>query len=214
MTCRRIETQLDDYLDGALEAEVEAGLVSHAQECSDCERALARAESLRRVLAQLPVQGPSPSFFEKALNAAARQRTRAEAKSIAPVWYAGAVAAGLAALAVVGLLGTPAEEPAAPTQGLAQVAMAVEETRTINLVFASDEALEDVSLTVELPEGVELANYPGQGRVLWSTRLQAGKNVLPLELVALGGTGGELVATMRRDDKEKVFRVNIAVLMG
>lgn len=214
MTCRRIETQLDDYLDGILDAPVGAELLSHAQACSDCARALARASSLRGVLAALPVEGPAPEFFERALGAALRQQPAAKPISLAPAWYAGAVAAGLAAIAVFGLLGNPVDETAAPGQGVAQVAMAIEEMRTINLVFASDEALEDVSLTVDLPEGVELANYPGRGRVLWSTRLQAGKNVLPLELVALGGTGGELVATMRRDDKEKVFRINIAVSMG
>jgi anti-sigma factor RsiW len=217
MTCRRIETQLDDYLDGALDSGARAAVEQHAADCIDCGSLLERATALKGIVAALPVDGPDPDFFDEALRQAALQSEQAKPRPIARGWYAGAIAAGLATIAIVGML-VNGTDTAPPAQGLpagvAQVAMAVEESRTINLVFASEEALESVSLTVELPEGVELANYPGKDRVLWSTRLQAGKNVLPLELVALGGTGGELVATMRRDGKEKVFRVNIAVLMG
>lgn len=213
MTCRQIETQLDEYLDGMLEGGAKADLERHASECDHCGRTLARAKALKETLTQLPVEGPAIGFFDEALRRAAETQPAARPKTSVAGWYAGAIAAGIAVVAMTGLLVNQVE-PVTPTQGVAQVAMAVEETRTINLVFASHEALEQVSLTVELPAGVELANYPGQDRVLWSTRLQPGNNVLPLELVAVGGTGGELVATMRRDGKEKVFRVNIAVEMG
>jgi len=213
MTCRHIETQLDEYLDGTLDAGAKTAIEQHAADCDQCGSLLTRASALKGTLAALPMEGPSPEFFEQALRVAAEQSRTAKPKSIAAGWYAGALAAGLATIAIVGMLSSNVG-PVPPVQGVAQVAMAVEERRTINLLFASEEALESVSLTVELPAGVELANYPGQDRVLWSTRLQAGNNVLPLQLVALGGTGGELVATMRRDGKEKVFRVNIAVSMG
>jgi hypothetical protein len=213
MTCRNTETQLDEYLDGTLDGDASRALERHANECSDCGRSLDQAVALKATLADLPVEGPTAGFFDEALRVTAAQSQQVERSKVAPVWYAGALAAGLAAIVLVSLLGNPVA-PVAPAQGVAQVAMAIEETRTINLVFASDEALEGVSLTVLLPDGVELASYPGQDRVLWSTQLRPGKNVLPLELVALGGTGGELVATMRRDGKEKVFRVNIAVLTG
>lgn len=213
MTCRQIETQLDEYLDGMLEGRAKADLERHTSECNDCARTLARATALKEKLTLLPVEGPAVGFFDEALRRAADSQQTAKPKASVAGWYTGAIAAGIAAIAMVGLLVNPVE-PVTPPQGVAQLAMAIEETRTINLVFASEEALEQVSLTVELPAGVELANYPGQDRVLWSTRLQPGNNVLPLDLVALGGTGGELVATMRRDGKEKVFRVNIAVEMG
>jgi predicted anti-sigma-YlaC factor YlaD len=220
MTCRRIENQLDDYLDrtpgdGTLGAEALTAIERHVADCRDCARLLERAASLKGALAALPVEGPRPGFFEEALAAAEGSRA-ATRKRIWRAWHVGALAAGLAAAAIVVLSTTNLEQidPAAPAVGIAQVALAIEEAQTINLVFASEEALEGVSLTVDLPPGVELARYPGQERVRWSTRLQAGKNVLPLELVAHGGTGGELVATMRRDGKEKVFRVSIDIQMG
>lgn len=212
MTCRRIEPDLDAWLDGELDAEAKSLLERHASECADCHRLIERATKLRNVLAGLEVEGPDAGFFDEALTVAASSGTRRENPAVSRR-YLGAIAAGFAAIAIVGVL-VDRIEPETPVAGIAQVALAVEETRTINLVFASDQALDSVSLTVDLPDGIELARYPGQDRVEWSTRLQSGKNVLPLELVALGGNGGELVATMRQDGKEKVFRVSIAVLMG
>ncbi|MDX1562768.1 MAG: zf-HC2 domain-containing protein [Gammaproteobacteria bacterium] len=210
MTCRRIESQLDDYLDGELDADAAASLERHARQCGRCGQVLADAKALGRTLAALPVEAPSAGFFDEALATAARP---AAAKPKATRrWYVGAIAAGIAVAAFVGLIVNdidPAREPA----GIADVALSVHETRTIHLVFASEQALDDVSLTVELPAGVELASYPGQQRVRWSTALVAGNNVLPLELIAIGGDGGELVATMQQSEQQKVFRVNIAVLM-
>jgi hypothetical protein len=216
MTCRQIENQLDDYLDGTLEPAALTAVESHAAECVDCARLISRGEAVKGALAAMPVEGPRPGFFEQALAAAANQPVASRPKRMLQAWRVSAIAAGLAAAAIVVLLTTNTDqvEREAPAAGMAQVALAVEEARTINLVFASAEALEGVSLTVELPPGVELQRYPGRERVQWSTRLQPGKNVLPLELVAHGGTGGELVATMRRDGKKEVFRVSIAVAMG
>ena len=73
-------------------------------------------------------------------------------------------------------------------------------------------AVNGVSLTVALPDGVELTEYRGLDEVSWTTRLQAGKNVLPLQLVAIGGSGGELVARLQHEGDEKVFTVNVAVI--
>ena len=88
------------------------------------------------------------------------------------------------------------------------------ESHTVNLVFASADALDDVSLTVDLPEGVQLSGYENRRQVQWNTRLQAGKNVLPLELVAVDGRGGQLVARLRHSDKEKIFTVNVTIIPG
>jgi len=126
------------------------------------------------------------------------------------VRHMGALAAGIAVLVVGGLfLQNPELTSSDPVTG---VSMAVHETRTINLVFASATELEGVSLTVALPDGVELADYRGLDRVSWTTRLQAGKNVLPLELVAIGGSGGELVARLQHEGDEKVFTVRVGVI--
>ena len=87
-------------------------------------------------------------------------------------------------------------------------------TRSVNLVFNSATAVEDVLLVVDLPMGVELAAYPGRMQIRWATSLQAGNNRLPLELIAVDGMGGEIVATLQSEGTEKVFRIDVEVFDG
>jgi hypothetical protein len=89
------------------------------------------------------------------------------------------------------------------------VEMAANEDRTVNLVFTSTEPVAEASLSVELPPGIELLGYPGQSQVRWSTRLDAGNNILPVTLVARGPVTGQIVARLRQGEQEKVFRVHI-----
>lgn len=210
MSCERITAELDDYLDEAIAPDARWELEAHLQYCESCRAILTRARRLQRALSAFPVQEPSPGFFDRALAEAARERTEPAQPGRWSMRQAGALAAGIAVLVVGGLLLHNPE----PTGGDAVngVSMVVHETRTINLVFASATDLEGVSLTVALPDGVELAEYRGLAEVSWTTRLQAGKNVLPLELVAIGGSGGELVARMRHEGDEKVFTVRVAVI--
>jgi hypothetical protein len=133
-----------------------------------------------------------------------------------PHWAVGAFAAACAAsVLTIALIGP---FPAAPlgdsSPDFPVVAMTVDQPRTINLVFASNSALEDVSLLVELPEGVELAGYAGRREVLWRTSMQAGKNVLPLDLVARESASGEIVARLQHGDRERIFRVFVSAAAG
>ena len=91
------------------------------------------------------------------------------------------------------------------------VTLTIGEPRTINLVFAARASLPDVEFTVDLPEGVELAERPGQRRVEVRSALAAGDNALPLTLVARAGSGGQLAAQLRHRDGRKVFVVDVTV---
>ena len=207
MNCKEIDAELEAYLDAELPPGPRAAFRAHVAACEVCRCRVEQAERLQRTLAALPVPGPSEGFYERALAAAARPR-----RSQRWVGWAAGIAAAIALLAVVPMLERTA--PPAPVSGVPAVTLALNETRTLNLVFSSAEALTDVSLDVDLPEGVELAAYPGRREVRWTTALKPGKNVLPLALVASEGQGGELVATMRHDGTEKTFRVSVAVMPG
>lgn len=222
MICELLNTQLDDYLDGELAPAVREELDGHLPHCEACRAVVARARQLQQALGAYPVSGPTPDFFDRALAIAraSENRESGSSASAAPRWTTGrigALAAGVAVFIVTGLLLQNPQlngpNPAAGDTGaMAGVSMAMHETRTVNLVFSSAAELQDVSLTVDLPAGVELAGYMGLDHVRWSTRLQAGKNVLPLELVAIGGSGGELVARLQHEGEEKVFTVSVAVI--
>jgi len=92
------------------------------------------------------------------------------------------------------------------------VTMALEEPRTVNLVFSSAEALANATMTVMLPPGVEIEGFQGQREITWMTSLKEGKNVLPLTLIATTPHGGELLATLQHEDDDRLFRVQVTVI--
>jgi hypothetical protein len=91
------------------------------------------------------------------------------------------------------------------------VVLVVGVPHTVNLAFTSRRIYDDVELTIDLPAGIELLGRAGLRRVVWETSLVAGDNLLPLELVAQEGRGGQLAARLRHKDGQKTFVVEITV---
>jgi hypothetical protein len=92
-----------------------------------------------------------------------------------------------------------------------RVTLAPAEPRVVNLLFTSRTPFAAVRFTVDLPAGVELSGRAGVRRVTWSAPLAAGNNLLPLELVARPGGGGQLAARLQHGGAQKTFVVDIAV---
>ena len=210
MICNRIKPQLDDYLDGHLSEADARALNEHLGGCTDCRQTAERARALHAALQAYPVSGPSPGFYERALTKAQEGSESGRERRSWSLGATGALAASVTVLLVAGLLLKSPD--LTPSDAIPGVSMAMHETRTVNLVFSSGEALRSVSLTVDLPPGIELSGYAGRDQITWTTRLQAGRNVLPLELVALGDEGGELVARLQHEGKEKIFKISVAVI--
>ncbi len=140
----------------------------------------------------------------------ARQRPKpTTAQRIVGFAFMGAFALTILTVVLTGLnVQSPRARRALETPS---VDLTLGEPRTINLVFASRAALDDVELTVDLPPGIELATRPGDRRVVSRTALAAGDNALPLTLVARDGAGGQLAARLRAADDRKVFVVDVRV---
>jgi len=165
---------------------------------------------LRALLKDYPMPQAAAGFFEQALVRATHQGSRQQRNRWIMTGFGSAVAAGLVLWMIGGFLLTtpdlPVAEPAIPN-----ITMTLQEPRTINLVFASAERLDAATLTVSLPEGVEMSGFPGQREITWQTSLNAGKNLLPLKLIATSPMGGEVYATLRHDDRGRTFRLRIDV---
>ena len=93
--------------------------------------------------------------------------------------------------------------------GLPAVQMTVGARREVNLVFTSSAAAGEVSLSLTLPEGIDLLDYEGERSVRFRTRLEAGNNILPLTLVASQPAAGQLVARLAHGGGEHVFRIRV-----
>jgi hypothetical protein len=209
MNCEQQLSDLDPYLDAELDPRRTAEFEAHAAQCQDCGRRLAQARRLARALAADPVAGPSEEYTQRALTQA---RKRQRPPRIVAAGFVAAFSASIVTLIYTGLMvGAPNRDA---DEVLPVIAMSLAEPRTVNLVFAADMALDDVSLRVDLPRGIELLGYEGERQVRWSTHLQAGKNVLPLQLRATDALGGFLTARLRYEDEEKVFRINVSVSDG
>ncbi len=214
MSCTHINEKLDDYMDGALDDAETASLDRHIESCDSCRQTVESEQGLRRLLKDYPVPAPDAAFLDRALAQASHVSTLVNTRSQRNRWimtgFGGAIAAGLIAWIIGGmLLQTPdVTDPAASIPG---VTMALEEPRTVNLVFSSATELVDAVLTVNLPAGIEIEGFAGLREITWITSLQAGKNILPLKLIATTPHGGVLLARLEHDDRDRTFRIRMTV---
>jgi hypothetical protein len=209
MTCQQLDDKFDDYIDG--DCHDAASLDRHVAGCPDCRQRIDSERRLRAALARYAsasVPQPDPGFFEHCMAAAVQKRNRRQHRRAWLKGFGSALAAGLVLWAIVGQWTGTGEMPQATA---AQITMVLEEPRTINLVFSSTTNLDDATLTVSLPPGIEIQGFQGQKEISWMTGLREGKNVLPLKLIAVSAQGGELMATLQHDGDNKTFRVQVTV---
>ena len=162
------------------------------------------------LLKDYPMPAASAGFFDQTLVRATHEGSRRQRNRWLVTGFGSAIAAGMVLWMIGGFFLTTPDLPVAdPT--IPGITMTLEEPRTINLVFASAEPLDAATLTVQLPPGIEMSGFPGQREVSWETSLDAGKNLLPLKLIATSPLGGEVLATLRHDDRGRTFRLRVDV---
>jgi len=167
-------------------------------------------QEILALLKDYPRPEVTAGYFDQALVRATHEGSRRQRNRWLMTGFGSAGAAGLALWVIGGFfLTTPELHRAEAT--IPGITMLLEEPRTINLVFASAEPLNAATLTVKLPPGVEISGFPGQREVIWATSLTAGKNLLPLRLIATSPQGGEIFATLRHDDRERTFRLRVDI---
>ncbi|MDJ0792888.1 MAG: hypothetical protein QNI98_01505 [Woeseiaceae bacterium] len=167
-------------------------------------------QEILELLKDYPMTEASAGYYDQALARATHEGTRRQRNRWIMTGFGSAIAAGVVLWLLGGFFLTAPDVPA-PKANIPGVAMTLEEPRTVNLVFASANALDDATLTVTLPDGIELAGFPGQREISWQTSLVEGKNYLPLELIALTPTGGEVLARLEHDNRGRTFRLRVNV---
>ena len=212
MICKQLTDRLDDYVDGRMDPAATGTLAAHIEGCGDCRSILAQEQRLRGALkdyGESSMPQPDTAFFDSALASAAHEGTRRQRNRWVMTGVSGTLAAGLVLWMLGGALLDAPENLQAP---IPAIAMTLETPRSLNLVFSSTAAIADATMTVVLPPGVEVEGFAGQREISWLTSLRAGKNVLPLTLIATSPQGGELLATLRHANDDKTFRVQVDVI--
>ena len=167
-------------------------------------------QEILALLKDYPMPEATAGYFDQALVRATHEGSRRQRNRWVMTGFGSAIAAGLVLWIAGGFFLTtpdlPVADPAIPG-----ITMTLEEPRTINLVFASAEALNAATLTVQLPDGIEMSGFAGQREVTWQTSLNVGKNLLPLKLIATSPLGGEVYATLRHENRGRTFRLRVDV---
>ena len=165
---------------------------------------------IQALLKDYPMPAADAGFYDQALVRATHAGSRRQRNRWLLTGFGAAIAATIAVWMIGGMLPTNPQLPDAEST-IPGVTMALEEPHTVNLVFASATRLDSATLTVSLPVGIELEGFPGQREISWKTSLNEGKNLLPLTLIALTPTGGELLARLEHEDRDRTFRLRVDV---
>lgn len=205
MDCRTFSQQLHDALDGRLDGLRAGEHRAHADQCALCHARLETELQLREKIRRLPVPAPSAGFADRVF-ATVRDTHRPEFRPAAASY---ALAASLAlGVGVAVWLGQPASESlTAAVTGTQRVVVAANEVQPVRLMFRSPRALSGVTVHLQLPQGVELAGYPGRRELRWQTDLQSGANLLELPVIVQQGEGGVVTASLSIGQDRKQFAV-------
>jgi len=205
MKCTDTERHIDDYLDEQLNPQDLFAFEQHISSCEACADKVDSATSLLSGLRHLPVEEPSANFEQRVFAEVRRQHTENHQQYPGFRFAAGFATAAVASLAIwfvssVYVPDTLVEQPQV-------VSVAMHEAQTVRLMFDSQSDIQQVTLSIGLPDNMQLAGYPGRKQLTWQTSLQKGQNILALPVTATGYGQGELLAKLNYGDKVKIFRV-------
>jgi hypothetical protein len=219
MKCTNTIEQLEDYLDDTLSPAEAAGMRRHLEECPACAAELRDLSGLRRELGRLPAPAAGPEFLERLLARAVRTPKPAASVSYRrqDVWQRVGVATAAVLLLAVGFglgLKIAVDKPfdAGPQIVLAAQPIQLGPTgERVGLMFRTTSALHDASISVSLPDDVQIAGRPNVRHLSWHTDLKPGPNLLELPLQATGSHGGTLVVRLAQGSVVKTLEIPIAV---
>lgn len=209
MYCEQFRQNLDPFLDGELDEALSREVDSHSGLCETCAALRTRKEALRRVLKAIPVPSPADGFLDAIVEEAIINTHRNETRFRATAGIGAAIAAGVVAWLVLVL---PAELPTQPEATLETVTITLNVEKTFRLTFDSKRELQAAAILVELPPGVEIVGYEGQDSVRWRTTVKAGTNILELPIIVRSGNGGEVLARLEHEGRQKTFEFAVKVI--
>lgn len=215
MNCSEFRQNVDALATRELPEIADRAMREHAAGCKDCSATLATATFIAREIARDHAPEPDPDFESRILGRALADSANNQPRRWSTPLWSGAVAAAL----VVGVfLGgqwnqSPEPQPAVVAESEVSPTQPGEsQQKVVRLAFTSKEAVENVTLTLELPPNMELTPFPGRHRVSWKVSLKPGDNLLALPVNILFPGEGSLIAHLGEGDKRKTFRTDIGKL--
>jgi hypothetical protein len=207
MNCTDVQTDLDDYIDGDLPFNEKKAVELHLSNCVSCQQSFDEFKAIRQALNTLPVEQASADFESRVFSEVRSQyaeRSRGT-RRFGNRFTAGFVTA--VAASVVLWFTSTVFLPVLDDQQPQIINVAMNQTHKVRLMFDAPADLDQVTLSLELPDNIELEGYTGQRQLVWQTSLKQGENILALPVTAIGSGQGELVAKLSYGDRLKQFRI-------
>lgn len=166
MNCTEFYKDLDDYLDGELNAAQAAEFDSHVQACAACQQLLAQERQRLELLRELPVAEPTAGFADRAIQAAMQTEQHLQHRRHGFVaGFGSALVAGFALWLVVGVLPQTSDSLPQSQQAQQQIAMQSQaQTSAIQQVAqqplpqqAKEQAIPELTIALHEPQDVTLA---------------------------------------------------------
>lgn len=203
MKCKNIKIQRDDYLNGSLALTEHQAIESHLASCQACRQSFEAMKLMLAGLKELAIPNATADFENRVLAEVRRQNPKQATPRPFAAGFATAMAAGFALWFITTLFFIPQQATDSPNV----IMVAMNNAQTVRLVFNAPSDLEQVSLSIGLPENFELSGYPGRNKLSWKTNLKKGENILALPILAIDMGKGELVAEIRYGEKLKIYRL-------
>lgn len=204
MECRDFALQMDDCVDGRLDAARQQSMQEHLEHCPHCRRSHRHAAALQAALRTLPAPASRPGFADQVLaraSGAGAGGTRHARRAVLGRALAASLVLGLGVAVFLAMQPAPAQT----------VALTIRQPESVRLMFNSAKPLLGATLSLTLPENVELVGYGNRRELIWQTDLREGGNLLQLPLVVREKAKGELVARVSHGTSSKTFRLKIEV---
>lgn len=221
MLCNECKNNLRAWFRGELSAAQARRVEQHIAMCNGCSIA---AHNEKAILESLhdsqAVPAPSYGFEARVMGAATGESGQLRKGSSGHVWSTPVAGGAIAAALVLGIAlgfgwqsgtdsGVDLVFSDAEQAAISKTEVAEPVARNVRLAFSSQELLEGVILTVELPPHAEVSSYPGHQRLSWKVDLDKGENVVNLPLNILFAGEGDLVAHLDDGRRTKTFRTSL-----
>ena len=201
MNCTQYQNMLDDYLDGSLSVIQLNNTQAHLNACNDCHDIFSQSENILAVLKDIPVPPAKLGYEQRVLSFLDKKQNQSKNWFIAG--FGSAIAASFALWLVLSPLAI------IDSKNINSVNLIVQKQQTVDLVFSLANELIEATLTLELPNKIEISGYPGKRQLSWKTSFKKGANRLALPLIAKEDLNGILIAHLSSKGTTKTFRIQI-----
>jgi len=213
MNCHDIASLLDSREILELTEAQQRAVNAHLRECNRCEDEWRAVRALWDV-ATIPTPAPRPDLFSEAMRLATAAGARREARPPRQhsFWlgagFGGAIAASLVAAFMTFAI---APQTASVDASVPSITVALNERRNVDVAITSGEALAQAEIRVVLTGGVRLAGFADRSELSWRADLDEGVNRLSLPVIAVNGSGGQVLVEVEHASKRQIFVVNVGV---